>query len=114
MTVSEDQAPCSHFFMKLVLAAPASGLPSWLTALVAEESAMHFFMNDVFAAPASALPSLPTALVSQESSANAEPAANVASTATRNIRFIMGLSLNQDSLLDRTLGLDLGIRPRSS
>jgi len=49
--------------MKLVFAAPESGLPSWLTALVAQVSTMHFFMNEVFAAPASALPSLPTALV---------------------------------------------------
>jgi hypothetical protein len=61
------QAPFSHFFMKLVLAAPDSGLPSALTALVAQESAMHFFMNEVLAAPASALPSLPTALVSHVS-----------------------------------------------
>src|SRR3981081_1075998 len=36
-------APFSHFFMKLVFAAPASFLPSELTALVAHESAMHFF-----------------------------------------------------------------------
>ena len=59
------QAPFSHFFMKLVFAAPESGLPSWLTALVAQVSAMHFFMNEVLAAPASGLPYLPTALLSQ-------------------------------------------------
>src|SRR5258708_29706524 len=93
MTVSEDQAPCSHFFMKLVLAAPASSLPSWLTALVAQESAMHFFMNDVFAAPASALPSLPTALVSQLSCAMAVPPANVATNAPHNTLLIISLSL---------------------
>src|SRR5258705_821094 len=93
MTVSEDQAPCSHFFMKLVLAAPASGLPSWLTALVAQESAMHFFMNDVFAAPASALPSLPTALVSQLSCAMAVPTANVATNAANNTLLIISRSL---------------------
>jgi len=40
------QAPFSHFFMKLVFAAPASGLPSALTALVAQASAVHFFMNE--------------------------------------------------------------------
>ena len=50
-------APFSHFFMKLVFAAPESGLPSLLTALVAQASTVHFFMNDVFAAPASGLPS---------------------------------------------------------
>jgi hypothetical protein len=61
------QAPFSHFFMKLVFAAPASGLPSWLTALVAQVSAMHFFMKEVFAAPASGFPSLPIALLSQVS-----------------------------------------------
>ena len=78
--------------MKLFLAAPDSGLPSALTALVAQESAMHFFMNEVFAAPASALPSLPTALLSQLSSAMAEPTAKVASTAARNTFRIMFLS----------------------
>src|SRR3984893_3923213 len=62
--------------MKEFLAAPASGLPSQLTALVAQLSAMHFFMNEVLAAPASGLPSLPTALVSQLSCANAAPPVN--------------------------------------
>src|SRR3979411_312503 len=47
-----NQAPFSHFFMKLVFAAPESGLPSWLTALVAQVSAMHFLMDAVLAAPA--------------------------------------------------------------
>src|ERR1700719_546309 len=84
----ERYAPFSHFFMKLVLAAPASGLPSEPTALVAQESAMHFFMNEVFAAPASGLPSLPMALVSQESCANAEPAAKVAIMAAKKMRFM--------------------------
>jgi hypothetical protein len=41
--------------MKLVFAAPESGLPSWLTALVEQVSAMHFFMNEVLAAPANEL-----------------------------------------------------------
>src|SRR2546429_9505374 len=56
------QPPAWHFFMKEVFAAPASFLPSALTALVAQASVVHFFMNDVLAAPDSALPSLPTAL----------------------------------------------------
>lgn len=42
--------------MNEVLAAPASFLPSELTALVAQDSAMHFFMKEVLAAPDSALP----------------------------------------------------------
>src|SRR4029079_6679751 len=89
------QAPFSHFFMKLVFAAPESGLPSALTALFAHASAMHFFMNDVFAAPASGLPSLPTALVSQASCANAAPPANVRTNAA-NINFLsMGFPLLQ-------------------
>jgi hypothetical protein len=87
------QAPFSHFFMKLVFAAPESGLPSALTALVAQESAMHFFMNEVLAAPASGLPSLPIALVSHVSCAKAAPPANVAINPA-NINFLsMLLSL---------------------
>src|SRR5438128_2010701 len=76
--------------MKEVLAAPASFLPSALTALAAQESAMHFFMNEVFAAPASGLPSLPMALVSQDASCAiaAEPRAKVARTVATKIRFI--------------------------
>src|SRR5690349_119518 len=75
--------------MKLVLAAPASFLPSEPTALVSQESWLHFFMNEVFAAPASGLPSLPTALASQVAScAKAEPAAKVAMMAARKIRFM--------------------------
>src|SRR5262249_51796776 len=78
--------------MKLVLAAPASFLPSEPTALVSQASWLHFFMNEVFAAPASGLPSLPTALASQVASwAKAEPAAKVAMTAAKIIRF-MGVS----------------------
>src|SRR4029077_12725143 len=76
--------------MKLVFAAPESGLPSALTALVAQVSAMHFFMNEVFAAPASGLPSLPTALLSPVSFATALAIAKEATIAARKIRFIMG------------------------
>src|SRR4051794_20293196 len=85
------QAPTSHFFIKLFLAAPASGLPSALTALGAQASSLHFFMNEVFAAPARGLPSLPTALLVQVSSARAEPAAKVATIVTRKIRFSMSV-----------------------
>src|SRR3984957_10563926 len=95
--------PDSHFFMKLFFAAPASGLPSELTAFVAHESAMHFFMNEVFAAPARALPSLPTALLSQDSCATAEPIANTATIAAKNIRFIMGSLPEPTQCLDWTL-----------
>src|SRR5438445_12771975 len=79
--------------MKLVFAAPESGLPSALTALVAQVSAMHFFMNEVFAAPASAFPSLPTALLSQDSCAKAEPIASVAITEARTMLLTMGVLL---------------------
>src|SRR5580704_16039427 len=96
--------------MKLLLAAPASGLPSELTALVAQVSAMHFFMNEVFAAPARGLPSLPTALVSQDSCAKAEPSANAVITTARKIRFIMRVP----PWAKTTPGLDLGIPVRSS
>src|SRR4051812_11508149 len=43
-----------HFFTEAFLAAPASALPSLLTAAVSQ----HFLMADVLAAPASGLPSL--------------------------------------------------------
>src|SRR5262249_49637535 len=98
-------APFSHFFMKLALAAPASGLPSEPTALVAQSSAMHFFMNEVFAAPASGLPSLPTALVSQVSCAKAEPAANVATMAARTIFFMRCLPKPAVSRLETQIGM---------
>jgi hypothetical protein len=75
--------------MKLFFAAPDSGLPSALTALVAQLSAIHFFMKDVFAAPASAFPSLPTALLSQVSCAKAAPPANVAINAASNMLLII-------------------------
>src|ERR1043166_5778035 len=75
--------------MKLVLAAPASFLPSEPMALASQESCMHFVMNEVLAAPASGLPSLPMALLSQESCAKAEPAAKVAITPAKKMRFIV-------------------------
>src|SRR5437762_12476958 len=53
-----DQVPASHFFRKLVFAAPASFLPSFPTA----PASQHFFMELDLAAPASSFPSLLTAL----------------------------------------------------
>src|SRR3954453_23260396 len=95
--------------MKLLLAAPASFLPSEPTALAVQLSIMHFFMKLVLAAPASGLPSLPMAFVSQESSANAEPAAKVARTATRKSFFMAWSPWGQNNT-----GLELGIVTRSS
>src|SRR5262245_8630828 len=76
--------------MNEVFAAPASFLPSALTALAAQASVVHFFMNEVLAAPARGLPSLPTALASQDASCAiaAEPRAKVARTVATKIRFI--------------------------
>src|SRR5690349_15674034 len=95
--------------MKLLLAAPASFLPSEPTALASQLSIMHFFMKLVLAAPASGLPSLPMALLSQVSSANAEPAAKVARTATRKSFFMAWSPWSQNNA-----GLELGIVTRSS
>src|SRR3954469_14261422 len=103
-----DYAPSSHFFIKLFLAAPDSFLPSALTALVEQVSTLHFFRNEVLAAPASAFPSLLTAFVSQDSCAKAEPAAKVATMATRKIRFIGLLPINP------VRGLEPGMVGRSS
>jgi hypothetical protein len=64
------QLPLSHFFKKLVFAAPDNGLPSLLTA----ESSQHFLIELIFAAPANGLPSLLTALVAQDCAA-ADPTA---------------------------------------
>src|SRR5882757_6933350 len=79
--------------MKLFLAAPASGLPSELTAFGEQASRLHFFTNAVLAAPASGLPSLLTALASQLSvagaCASAAPIANTEIKAASAIRFII-------------------------
>src|SRR6476469_2603705 len=74
--------------MKLVLAAPASGLPSLLIALPEQASCLHFLTKLVLAAPESALPSLLTALVSQDC-AIADPTAKTVIRAARAIRFIV-------------------------
>src|SRR6185312_9133219 len=95
--------------MKLVLAAPASFLPSEPTALVSQASWLHFFMNEVFAAPASGLPSLPTALASQDAScAKAVPAAKVTTMAARIMRFMGCLPKR------KVKGLELVILAQSS
>ena len=54
-----------HFLMKLVLAAPASGLPFLSMAFGSQTSLAHFVMKLFKAAPASGLPSLPIALLWQ-------------------------------------------------
>jgi len=61
--------------MKLLFAAPLSGLPSDPTALGAHASRLHFTRKLFFAAPTSGLPFLPTALPAQVSCAAAEPIA---------------------------------------
>jgi hypothetical protein len=65
-------ASASHFFMKDVLAAPASGFPSFPTALLAHAvetllllPASHFLMKELLAAPASGFPFLSIAWDSQ-------------------------------------------------
>src|SRR5665647_413638 len=89
----EDQASFSHFAMKLFFAAPESGLPSLLTALLSQASSLHFFTKLFLAAPASALPSLLTALISQAVCAIAEPMAKDVIKAARIIRFTLRLHL---------------------
>jgi hypothetical protein len=72
--------------MKLLFAAPLSGLPSDPIALGAQASRLHFVRKLVFAAPASGLPFLPTALLVHVSCAAAEPIANaVTNTAYINL-----------------------------
>jgi hypothetical protein len=70
--------------MKLVLAAPDSGLPSLLIAI----SSQHFFIELILAAPARGLPSFDIALVSQEFAAKADPVAKVSNTAAIAKRFM--------------------------
>src|SRR5450432_4256993 len=74
--------------MTASLAAPESGLPSLLTALPSQASALHFLTKAVLAAPESGLPSLLMALASQLA-AMADPAANDEITSARIIRFIV-------------------------
>src|SRR6476620_716010 len=88
--------------MKLVFAAPASGLPSLPIALGSHASRVHFVMKLFSAAPASGLPFLPIAWLWQALSAiAAELSTNVINRAARPIRFILGLH----SLSESRLGL---------
>jgi hypothetical protein len=75
------------FFYEAGLA-PDSGLPSLLTAI----SSQHFFIELILAAPARGLPSFDIALVSQEFAASADPVANVSITAAITKR-LMAFSL---------------------
>src|SRR6516164_6373915 len=68
--------------MKLLFAAPLSGLPSDPTALGVQTSRLHFVMKLFFAAPTSGLPFLPTALLAHVSCAAAEPSANAIARST--------------------------------
>src|SRR4029077_4648701 len=92
--------------MKLFFAAPASGLPSLLTALVSQASCLHFLTKLLLAAPESALPSFATALVSHDW-ANAEPTANEEIRAARRIRFIRSLQLRVTSKWDSDVNWQL-------
>ena len=73
--------------MKLFLAAPCSGLPSLLIALLAQVSRLHFFTKLILAAPWSGLPSALTALLSQDCAA-AVPTAKLAIKAARIIHLM--------------------------
>jgi hypothetical protein len=92
-------ASLSHFFIKLVFAAPASGLPFLSIALGSQASFVHFVMKLFIAAPAWGFPSLPTALLWHVSSARAEPKAKVDSTTAKNNRFMFSSHLKIASLL---------------
>src|SRR5207302_6632306 len=92
---SAAQASFSHLSMKLFLAAPASGLPSELTALGSHASRLHFFRKLLSAAPASAFPFLSTALLAQVAPCeSAGPAASATTMAAKRIRFIVFLLIN--------------------
>jgi hypothetical protein len=81
-----------HFFVKLFLAAPDSGLPSALTALPSQASRLHLFTKLVLAAPDSGLPSALIALVSQDCAA-AVLTAKAVIAAARIMRLIVVFSL---------------------
>jgi hypothetical protein len=78
--------------MKLVFAAPASGLPSLPIALGSHASRVHFATKLFSAAPARGLPFLPIAWLWHALSAiAAELSANVIRRAAKPIRFILNL-----------------------
>src|SRR5262245_3515924 len=74
--------------MKLVFAAPESGLPSLLTAFDSHASSLHFLMKLVLAAPVRGLPSLLTALVAQDCASAVPTEKEVIRRATK-MRFIV-------------------------
>jgi hypothetical protein len=80
-----------HFVMKLFLAAPCSGLPSALTALLLQASRLHLRTKLIFAAPCSGLPLAPTAWLSQDCAAAVPTAKHRINNA--GIRRFIGLSL---------------------
>jgi hypothetical protein len=80
-----------HFVMKLFLAAPCSGLPSALTALLLQASRLHLRTKLIFAAPCSGLPLAPTAWLSQDCAAAVPTAKHTINNA--GIRRFIGLSL---------------------
>src|SRR6185369_3079638 len=88
-----DQGSRSHCCKKLFFAAPARGLPLLSTALGSQASRLHFFTKLAFAAPASGLPFLSMALLSHVSWAPALATAKAETTAARNSRFILSVSL---------------------
>jgi hypothetical protein len=71
----------SHFAMKLLFAAPLSGLRSDPIAFGVHASRLHLAMKLFFAAPTSGLPFFPTALLSHVSCPAAEPIANAITSA---------------------------------
>jgi hypothetical protein len=82
--------------MKLLLAAPFSGLPPDPIALGMHTSRLHFIMKLFFAAPTSGLPFFPTALLVHVSCPAAEPIANAITNAAYINIFILA------SFLERT------------
>jgi hypothetical protein len=71
-----------HFAMKLFLAAPWSGLPSALTALIPQASRLHFFTKLILAAPWSGLPFALTAWLSHDCAAAVPTARQVINAVT--------------------------------
>src|SRR5436309_15491883 len=85
--------PCSlwHFAMKLVFAAPLSGLPFDPIALGSHASCLHLARKEVRAAPSSSRPSFPIALLAHVpgACAPAEPIAKTVSKTGRANRVIV-------------------------
>jgi hypothetical protein len=73
---------------------------------------LHFFKKLAFAAPASGLPSLLTALLSQVPCADAEAKFNDSSNAARRTRFMSRLPIGRESAL-RVVGLFLDLVEQS-